>query len=204
MSKEKSDRRSYTSPLRSNQKENTRDRILDTLAEIISEGRILDFTVKDVAIRAGISYGTVYRHFPTRESFLEDLYEAASTIIAQSAPFIPQSLDDIPAMAGNTLKIFEEKANLVQAFTIALLVNNVKPKSRNQRDQKIQALVIENAPHLSAGAVKETAAIISHLCSSLTWTTLKQRYELNSEETTEAMNWALQVLINSLTRHEKD
>ncbi|SPF46524.1 Bacterial regulatory s, tetR family protein [Candidatus Desulfosporosinus infrequens] len=204
MSDGKSNRRSYTSPLRSNQKENTRERILDTVAEIISEGRILDFSVKDVAVRTGISYGTVYRHFPTRESFLEALYEEASELMAQSAPFNPQSLDDIPVMLGKTVERFAERETLVQAFTIALLINNVKPKSRHKRDQNIQELVMESAPRLSTGAARQVTAIISHLCSSLTWATLKQRYGLNSAETAEAMNWALQTLIRDLTRHEED
>ncbi|MDR3542829.1 MAG: TetR/AcrR family transcriptional regulator [Desulfosporosinus sp.] len=204
MSEVKSNRRSYTSPLRCNQKENTRDRILDTVAKMISEGRILDFSVKDVAVRTGISYGTVYRHFPTRESFLEALYEEASKIMAQSAPFNPQSLDDIPIMLGKTVEKFEERATLVQAFSIALLVNNVKPKSRHQRDQDIQELVMKSNPRLSSGAAGQAAAIISHLCSSLTWATLKQRYGLNSIDTAEAMNWALETLIQDLTRHEKD
>ncbi|MDR3601499.1 MAG: TetR/AcrR family transcriptional regulator [Desulfosporosinus sp.] len=204
MSDGKSKRRSYTSPLRSTQKENTRERILDTVAEMISEGRILDFSVKDVAVRTGISYGTVYRHFPTRESFLEALYEEASEIMAQSAPFNPQSLDDIPVMLGKTVEQFAARETLVQAFTIALLINNVKPKSRHQRDQNIQELVMESTPRLSAGAARQVTAIISHLCSSLTWATLKQRYELNSTETAEAMNWALQTLIRDLTQHEED
>ncbi len=204
MSETKSNSRSYTSPLRRNQKENTRDRILDTVAKMIGEGRILDFSVKDVAVRAGISYGTVYRHFPTRESFLEALYEVASEIMAQSSPFTPQSLDDIPAMAGKTVEKFKERATLVQAFTIALLVNNVKPKSRHQRDEKIQEMVMDNNPRLSSGDARQVSVIISHLCSSLTWVSLKQRYGLNSEETAKAMNWALQTLIQNLTRHEED
>lgn len=204
MSEGKSNRRSYTSPLRCNQKENTRDRILDTVAEIINEGRILDFSVKDVAVRAGISYGTVYRHFPTRESFLEALYEATSEIMARSSPFTPQSLDDIPAMARKTLEMFEERATLVQAFTVALLANNVQPNSRPQRDQKIQEMVMESAPHFSSGAAKQATAIISHLYSSLTWVTLKQRYGLNSEETAESLNWALQTLIQDITHHEEN
>lgn len=203
MSEGKSNRRSYISPLRCNQKETTRNRILDTVAKMISEGRILDFSVKDVAVRTGISYGTVYRHFPTRESFLEALYEEASEIMAQSAPFNPQVLDDIPVMAGKTIEKFEERAALVQAFTIALLVNNVKPKSRHQRDQTIQEMVRESTPRLSSGDAKQVASIISHLCSSLTWATLKQRYGLNSAETAEAINWALQTLIQDLTRHEE-
>ncbi len=204
MSEEKPNRRSYTSPLRCNQKENTRDLILDTVAEIICEGRILDFSVKDVAVRAGISYGTVYRHFPTRESFLEALYEVASEIMAQSSPFTPQSLDDIPAMSRKTVEMFEERATLVQAFTVALLANNVQPNSRHQRDQKMQKMVMESAPHLSSEAARRITAIISHLYSSLTWVNLKQRYGLNSEETTEALNWALQTLIKDITRHEED
>ncbi|ODA40596.1 TetR/AcrR family transcriptional regulator [Desulfosporosinus sp. BG] len=204
MSEEKSNRRSYSSPLRCNQKEDTRNRILDTVAKMISEGRILDFSVKDVAVRTGISYGTVYRHFPTRESFLEALYEEASEIMAQSAPFSPQSLNDIPVMAGKTIEKFEERATLVQAFTIALLVNNVKPKSRHQRDQTIQEMVMESTPRLSSGGAKQVASIISHLCSSLTWATLRQRYGLNSTETAEAMNWVLQTLIQDLTRHEDE
>ena len=202
MSEGKSTRRSYTSPLRSNQKDNTRDRILDTVADIISEGRILDFSVKDVAVRAGISYGTVYRHFPTRESFLEALYEAASEIMAQSSPVTPQSLDDIPAMATKTVEMFEKRATLVTAFTIALLANNVQPNSRHQRDHKMQEMVMESAPHLSSGAARQVTAIISHLNSSLTWVTLKQRYGFNSEETVAALNWALQTLIQDIIRHE--
>lgn len=204
MSEEKSNRRSYTSPLRCNQKENTRARILDTVAKMINEGRILDFSVKDVAVRTGISYGTVYRHFPTRESFLEALYEEASEIMAQSAPFDPQALDDIPVMIGKTVELFAERETLVQAFTIALLVNNVKPQSRHQRDQTIQELVRESNPRLSMGGARLIAALISHLCSSLTWATLKQRYELNAAETAEAMNWALKTLIRDLTRYEED
>ena len=202
MSETKSNRRAYTSPLRCNQKENTRDRILDIVAEMISEGRILDFSVKDVATRADISYGTVYRHFPTRESILEALYEVASEIMAQT--FTPQSLDDIPAMVGKTLEVFEERATLVEAFTVALLASNVQPNSRHQRDQKIQEMVKESNPHFSSGAARHVATIISHLCSSLTWATLKKRYGLTSEETAEALNWALQTLISDLTRHEED
>lgn len=204
MSEGKSSRRSYTSQLRSYQKENTRERILDTVAEIISEGRILDFSVKDVAVRAGISYGTVYRHFPTRESFLEALYEVATEIMAQSSAFAPQSLDEIPTMAEKTVGIFEERATLVQAFTIALLTNNVQPKSRHQRDKKIQEMVRESTPHMSSRDARQVAAIISHLYSSLSWVTLKQRHGLDSEETVEALNWALQTLIKDITGPVKD
>ncbi len=204
MTQGKSNRRSYTSPLRHQQKEITRDRILESVAALISEGRIMDFSVKEVANQAGVSYASVYRHFPTRESLLEALYDSASEIMAQSAPFTPHSLDEIPAMAKKTVAIFEEKANITRAFTIALAVNNIQPPSRHQRDRKIQQMVVESAPHLVPGVARQVTAIISHLNSSLTWATLKQRFGLSAEETSDALTWALQTLIRDLIRHKDD
>ncbi len=204
MVQERSNRRSYTSPLRRHQKKITRDRILEAAAAIISEGRILDFTVKEVADRAGVSYGSVYRHFPTRESLLEALYEAASQIMAQSSPFTANSLDEIPAMVRKTVAMFEGEANIVQAFTMALAANNIQPQNRRQRDQMVQQLVAETAPHLAPEVARQVAAIICHLHSSLTWATLKQRFGLSAEATADALTWALQTLIRDLKRHKED
>lgn len=200
----KSNSRSYASPLRRHQTEVTRDRILEAVAAIISEGRILDFSVKEVADRAGVSYASVYRHFPTRESLLEAIYEAASEIMAQSFPFAPRSLDEIPAMAGKTVAVFEEKATIVQAFTMALSANDVQPQSRRERDQQYQQMVAESAPHLDPEVARQFAAIICHLYSSLTWATLKQRFGLSAEGTAEAITWALQTLIRDLTSHKEE
>ncbi|KJS18406.1 MAG: TetR family transcriptional regulator [Peptococcaceae bacterium BRH_c4b] len=204
MNEEKSNRRSYTSPLRRNQQEITRNRIMEAVAAIISEGRILSFSVKDVAERAGISYGSVYRHFPTRESLLEALYEMATKIAGQGISLTSLSLDEIPAVVGKTVALFEENAVLSQAFTMALAAGNIQPQSRCQRDQKYQQMVTESAHHLDPEAVRQIAAIICHLYSSLTWATLRQRFELSAEATADALTWALQALIRDLTRHKED
>ncbi|KKM10332.1 TetR family transcriptional regulator [Clostridiales bacterium PH28_bin88] len=204
MAEEKSNRRTYSSPLRSHQQGITRDRILEAVAAIISEGRILEFTVKEVADRAGVSYGSVYRHFPTRESLLEALYEAAAEIMDQRSPFKPLSLDEIPAMARKTVAIIEEKATILQAFTMALAASNIQPQSRRQRDEVVQQLIAKSAPHLDPETARQAAAIISHLHSSLTWATLKQRFGLTAEETANAITWALQTLIRDLTPHKEE
>lgn len=204
MAEGKSNRRSYTSPLRHHQQEITRDRIIEAVAAIIGEGRILSFSVKDVADRAGVSYGSVYRHFPTRESLLEALYESAAEIMGQDLSFTSLSLDEIPAVAGKTIATFEKNATILKAFTMALAANNIQPQSRRQRDQMYQQMVAENAPHLSPEVARQVAAIICHLYSSLTWATLKQRFGLSAEATAEALTWALQTLIRDLTRHKED
>ncbi len=199
-----SNSRSYTSSLRRHQKEITRERILEAVAAIISEGRILDFNVKEVADRAGVSYASVYRHFPTRESLLEALYETAAEIVRQDSSFTSLSLDEIPVAARKMLAKFEEKATILQAFTMALAVNNVQPQSRRERDQKYQQMVAESAPHLAPEVARQFAAIICHLYSSLTWVTLKQRFGLSAEATADAITWALQSLIRDLKSRNEE
>ena len=56
-------------PLRADARRN-RERVLDAAREVFgAEG--LDAQVDDIARRAGVGVGTVYRHFPTKEALVE-------------------------------------------------------------------------------------------------------------------------------------
>ena len=59
--------------LRARQLALARQAIVDACAELVTERRHLDFAMKDVAERAGVSLRTVYNHFPTREDLLDAL-----------------------------------------------------------------------------------------------------------------------------------
>lgn len=203
MAEEKSNRRPYTSALRRHQQEITRGRILEAVAAIIGEGRIFSFSVQDVADRAGVSYASVYRHFPTRESLLEACYEVGAKIIGQNISFTSLSLDEIPAVAAKAAAMFEENAAFIEAFTMALAAGNIQPESRRQRDHVFQKMVTESAPHLEPEVARQVAAIICHLHSSLTWVTLRQRFGLNAEATADALTWALQTLVRDVTKHKR-
>ncbi|WP_088228308.1 TetR/AcrR family transcriptional regulator [Desulfosporosinus sp. FKB] len=191
-------KRHYQSPLRSQQRELTRNQIMNALVEIINEGRILTFSVKEVADRAGVSYGTVYQHFPTRESLLEALYESASGIVGQKLTLKSLNIELLPEVTKRTAEVFEEHSLILQAFTTALAMQNIQPQSRRERDQKYMELIIERIPDIPTDVAKQRAAILSHLHSSLTWITLRQRFELNANQTENALEWALQTLIENL------
>lgn len=203
MIEDEATRRSYNSPLRLQQRRITRNKIMNAVAEIINEGHILTFSIKDVADRAGVSYGTVYRHFPTRESLLEALYESASELVGKELSLKSLAIDELPEVTRKAVEVFEENPTMVQAFTTVLAANNIQPQSRRERDQKYLEMVKENASFLSAEDARQGAAIISHLHSSLTWATLRQRFDLNAEETANALAWALQALIQDLIRRNE-
>jgi AcrR family transcriptional regulator len=70
-------------PLRADARRN-REKVLAAARAVFSEhGR--DAQIDDVARRAGVGVGTVYRHFPTKEALIEALMVAAFEAIAAQA-----------------------------------------------------------------------------------------------------------------------
>ncbi|MBT9369724.1 TetR/AcrR family transcriptional regulator [Rhizobium sp. CSW-27] len=70
-----------------------RDKLVEVAAEAFSE-RGAQASLEDIARRAGVGIGTLYRHFPTREHLVEVVYrrelerlaEAAAELAAERAP----------------------------------------------------------------------------------------------------------------------
>lgn len=70
-------------PLRADARRN-REKVLEAARAVFSEqGR--EAQMDDVARRAGVGVGTVYRHFPTKEALIEALMVAAFESIAAAA-----------------------------------------------------------------------------------------------------------------------
>ncbi|MTI84334.1 MAG: TetR/AcrR family transcriptional regulator [Firmicutes bacterium] len=202
MTQDKTETRSYSSPLRNRQREYTRSLIMEAVASFVAEGRIHTFSVQDVAERAGISYASVYRHFPTRETLLEEMYEWASELAGSQMPPAPSTIDEIPAWVAKSIPVFEQNAAANQAIISVLAALNIKPESRQRRDDTIDKLVSEGASHLPPEITGRAAAILRYLAGSLGWATLRQRFGLDVEDTSAALTWALEVLIRDLKRQD--
>jgi AcrR family transcriptional regulator len=72
-----------TRPLRADARRN-RERVLEAGREAIAEHG-LDAQMDDIAARAGVGVGTVYRHFPTKEALLEALVGERWRTLAEGA-----------------------------------------------------------------------------------------------------------------------
>ena len=59
-------------PLRADAQRN-RDRLVEVAAAVFAE-RGIDASLEEIARRAGVGIGTLYRHFPTREHLVEVVY----------------------------------------------------------------------------------------------------------------------------------
>ena len=71
------EKRTYSSPLRQQQTEDTRRRILEVAIDLMSENPHGNITHEEVATRSSIALRTVYRHFPSRTDLLDAVWQAS-------------------------------------------------------------------------------------------------------------------------------
>lgn len=72
-------------PLRADARRN-RDRLLEAALRAFSAEATEDVTLERVARDAGVGIGTLYRHFPTREALIEEVYRTELDRLCDAAP----------------------------------------------------------------------------------------------------------------------
>ena len=91
--------RPYESPLRAEQLEQTRLRILEAMADVLADEEVEEVTVPLVAMRARVSVRTVYRHFPTKEALFDAFGEWGEEHLRLALLSYPETLDELREMA---------------------------------------------------------------------------------------------------------
>lgn len=85
-SSSKGERRAYESPLRKDQADATRARLVEAVLAEAKESGTGDVSMIAVARRAQVAAPTVYRHFPTRKELLEALHAHVNQMMPPPPP----------------------------------------------------------------------------------------------------------------------
>ena len=83
-------------PLRADAQRN-RDKQLTVAVDAIAEHGI-EASLEDIARRAGVGIGTLYRHFPTRDCLMEAVYRHQVELLCDAAPELLTSHDPDAAL----------------------------------------------------------------------------------------------------------
>ncbi|SDL19164.1 TetR/AcrR family transcriptional regulator [Nonomuraea jiangxiensis] len=75
-----------------------RARILQAAREVIVNAN--EVRLNEIAKRAGVGQGTLYRHFPTREALLAEVYRKDVDDLVAAAPELLAEHEPLPALAG--------------------------------------------------------------------------------------------------------
>jgi AcrR family transcriptional regulator len=98
-----------------------RERVLEAAKIIFSSGGA-DASLEAVARRAGVGIGTLYRHFPTRETLYEAVYRREVEQLSELAEQLknePEPVDALRRWLGSNVEFVATKKGMSAALTLA-------------------------------------------------------------------------------------
>lgn len=192
----------YHSPLRQEQAERTRERILRAIIEEMAAGGVDDFRVGAVAERAGVAERTVYRYFPDRDVVHEALaeYHDAHLDLAGDVD-TPEELIEV---ALELFPLFDEHAELIMARLNSELGRATRVEARRNRRPVIEGALAELLEPLDREEREEVVAAVFYLMSSLAWRTLNEEFAINGERTGKVVARLLRLLFDDLRSRRKE
>jgi AcrR family transcriptional regulator len=171
----------------------TRELILDALVEQLGDTGPFEYSVFELARRAGVSVRTIYRHFPERQALLDALTERVTARVASSLP-APRTLAELSALPAQIFGRFAAEEALVRAA----LSTRPGENATDRRPGDLRRALDAAAPDLDEPTRTRGLALLAAMLSSSVWWRLKSELGLHDEEPGRAVGWAVGVLVRAL------
>lgn len=192
--------RPYESPLRAEQMEQTRLRILEATADVLADEDVEEITVSLVALRARVSVRTVYRHFPTKEALFDAFGEWAEEHLRLVVLSYPETLDEVRELAPALYRMYDERAPLIRAL-LSKRGQELRARTRRGRLRTFEKAMREVTDGLGPDERRRALAVVYLLVSAPAWQAMRDEWDLEGEEAGKAAAWAVHVLTNELRRN---
>jgi AcrR family transcriptional regulator len=188
--------------LRDRQAEQVREELRHQFVSLVLEKGFEGFTMQEVADAAGVSVRTVYRYFPSREAFAEDLREQARRG-QEEMEFRrgPGEWMDNPEFFAATFESFEGRADLIRAGRV-IRESGIDPVGVGDRTEAVRAR-LEAGDDVHPEAVAQLTGVLRLLGSTDAWLRLTEDdIGLDSREAGLAVQWAMEVLMEAVKEVE--
>lgn len=181
--------------LRERQKESTRGEIVETAMEMILKTG--DFSHEAIAATAGMAARTVYRHFPSREELIAAAWDK---LRETTGTRFPRTEGEIPQLAQQVYRNFDENEKLVRAFLFSGVGSEVRDRGAREGRPAFRGALKNSIGGLPARKQKQVVAVFLALYSAPAWQMMRDRGELSGEDAGEAVRWALSVLLEAVKK----
>lgn len=186
------------------QRERTRNAILDALADVIAETGGLEFSIQQVADRAGVTHRTVYNHFPTREALRDGLAERVEALLGATGRRRPDagtpSLESLAPMVAESYAMFESCAPAVRASVILALASRGPTQLAKRRTDAFRKIVRQGLPARAPVPADEATAAVRMFLSTIGWHVLTEHLGLSPAKAAATAEWAIRVLLDAAAR----
>src|SRR5829696_9175102 len=179
--------RTYDSPLRAEQMERTRERILEAAAEQLLEEGLEELSLPRAAQRARVSVPTIYRHFSTKEALMQELTDWVDRKLKLSE--VPESIDEFTEYMPRFFAYLDENEPLVRARLLSRVHRQIHQDTRHRRDKLVEK------------AMEDVTARLDPLDARRAWEVVRVNWNLTGEQAGEAVAWAIRILVDELRRN---
>ena len=186
----------YQSPLRAEQKEATRQRILDAAGKLMEDRGLEEFSFASIAKEAGVKERTVYRHFPTKTALIESLCEWFQKRIHYGD--FAHTEAELLAKPQQIFPGFEENERLARALWASPQGRAFRLSNVEERKDGIKAAIADAVRGLPPRQARWIAAAIHALLSSATWQSMKDYWSLSGDEAGKASSMAMELMLNAV------
>lgn len=189
---------SYESPLRREQKEATRQRILDAAGRLMENRGLEELSYAAIAAEAGVQERTVYRHFRNRSALLDGLWDWYQRRVHYGE--IAETEADLIAKPLSTFPGFDENEQLTRALWTSPQGREFRLSNVEARKAGIKKAIADATRGLPPRQARWIAAAVHVLYSGAAWSTMKDYWGLSGAEAGKAASMAIELLLNAVRR----
>lgn len=189
--------RKYESPLREQQRADTRRRILDAAIELLADEN--ELSIPDVAARAGVATRTVYFHFESKAA----LIDALSQVLDEEVGIFtfPESAQELVDYSDEFWEGFVENEQLWRALIFSRAGRDVSKRGRDRRVTSFQRSLESHLAGLDEGDQLLATAVVYLQFGPALRLALLDNFGLTAEQAGRGATWAIRTLIAELERN---
>lgn len=194
--------------LRDRQKRVAREAILQAAADEIAERGLGEFSLQDVAARAGVSARTLYNYFDSRDALFLALGHWSNELAVDQggANDIPQ-LDELPETVSRMWRIWEGQGSLYSATSQIAATSSSATEAlhdeRRRRTDQVRDRVAERWPDLDDAVAEDLAVWLHAALGPVLWERMNRLAGFTAERSGRVNAWVMLQLIDALDRGER-
>ncbi len=187
---------------RTQQIDRTRSTILDAAEEMVfGTANPEDFTMQNVADAAGVSHRTLYRYFPSRQELIDAVGERYDVRLEGSVA--AEVLDSFEAWVGGVDQLLAFGALHSDMLRRTISLSVLGGEWRRDRDRAYWKLFRSRFPHLSEAEARQDFAVLRHVLWASNAVLIGQRFDLNTEELSAAVERAVHALVSDISERDR-